>query len=98
MATILTPPALNSAEETARFIDGVLAQAGPLRAQMQDSDAEISRLAAETQSLRNEAVRLHTLQRQAAQDMEAALNSLAPFPAHTSARIFVGVMVANTPV
>lgn len=81
MATILTPPVLNSAEETARFIDEVLAQAKPIRAQMQDADAEIRRLSAETQNLRTESARLQTLQQQAARDMEAALDSLGALAA-----------------
>lgn len=81
MATILTPPTLHSAEETARFIDAVLAQAQPFRAQMQDLDGEIRHLNAETQNLRTESARLQTLQQQAARDMEAALDSLGALAA-----------------
>jgi hypothetical protein len=77
METLLTTPALTSADDTVRFIDEVFAQAQPLRAQMQDADAEITRLAMETQSLRAESVRLQTRQEQSARDMAAALDSLA---------------------
>jgi len=82
MDTFLALPALNSAEEAARFVDEILAQAAPLRAQMQAADAEITRLAAETQGLRAEAVRLQAQQRQAARDMDAALDGLASKNTH----------------
>lgn len=81
METLLTPPVLDSAEEAARFIDDVLAQATSLRAQMQVADRESARLAAETQDLRAETARLQVRLRQAAGDMDAALDGLSSLAA-----------------
>lgn len=77
MDMLLTPPAPNSVEEAAAFIDQVLAQLRPLRAQMRTVDKETADLAAEAQSLRSESARLQAGQRQAALDVDAALGRLA---------------------
>lgn len=77
MDTLLTPPMPSSAEEASIFIEHILAQLRPLRAQMQAVDKESADLAAETQSLHSESAQLQARQRQAALDVEVALGKLA---------------------
>ncbi len=80
MDTLLTPPALNSPEDAARFMDEVLAQAKIYRAKMQVLDVEIAQIVAETEAIKRERERLRTQERQASSDMQTALDTLAAWP------------------